>query len=142
MPALDTSPATTTTADVDVELTKQRASWDFRLILGCHLGLPNATATVRTSVGKRSIEDFIDLIRRRRRAVAVASVSSTRFASGLLGLGLGRSLGEGSSLPFGLSARLFEFSLEAVVLLAKAFVVSRKAVEITAELAEVGAEFL
>jgi hypothetical protein len=69
-------------------------------------------------------------------------VGRTGFASGLLGLWLGRPLGEGCSLTFGLALRLVEagpglveFALEASVLLAQAFI-------LPAELLDLGAEFL
>ena len=60
MPSLDTLATTTTTADVNVELTNQGTSRNFGLILWGDLGLHERVATVRASVGKGSLEDFID----------------------------------------------------------------------------------
>ena len=58
--------------------------------------------------------------------MAVAPVGRAGFAAGRLGLWLGRPLGEGCGLAFGLASRLveagaglFEFASEAFVLLAE-----------------------
>ena len=51
--------------------------------------------------------------------MAVAAVGRAGFASGSLGLGLGRPFGEGSGLAFGLPTGLVEFALQAFVLLTK-----------------------
>ena len=74
--------------------------------------------------------------------MAVTPVGRAGFAAGLLGLGLGRPLGEGCGLTLGRALRLveagtglFELALEAFVLLAKALV-------LLAELLDVGAELL
>ena len=81
--------------------------------------------------------------------MAVAPVGRAGFAAGRLGLWLGRPLGERCGLAFGLTlslveagAGLFEFALEAFVLLAKAFVLLAKAFVLLAELLDLGAELL
>src|SRR5829696_5558664 len=73
--------------------------------------------------------------------MGVAAVGGTGLASGRFGLWLGRALGEGSGLAFGGPARLFEFGLEALVLLAEAVVLLGEAFDLGAELAEQGAKF-
>ena len=62
--------------------------------------------------------------------MAVATVGSAGFASGFFRLRLGRSLGKGCRLAFGLSltllevgTRLAQFVLEALVVLTELFVV-------------------
>ena len=97
---------------------------------------------LRASVRQGCLKDFIDSRGAGGQAVAVAPVGLAGFAAGLLGLWLGRPLGEWCGLAFGLAlslvkagAGLFEFALEAFVLLAKAFV-------LLAELLGLGAELL
>src|SRR5262245_7236729 len=147
MPPLDAPAAATTTADLNVELANQGASGDFRLILSGNLGLPNGTATMRTSVGKSGVEDFINRFGRRGRAVAVSSVSGAAFAPGRFGLGFGRSLGEGGGLAFRRAACLVEFCLgpgqfpsEAFVIQAKPLVLLTKAFALSAQVAWVRQE--
>jgi hypothetical protein len=82
MPPLDAGSATTTTANVNVELTDEGAAWDLGLKLGGDLGLVDLCTAMRASVGKGSIENFIDLFGRGRRAVAVATVGDAGLASG------------------------------------------------------------
>ena len=142
MPPLDALAATTATADVDVELADQGTSRDFRLILCGDLRFPDGATTLRASVRQGYLKDFINRRGAGGQAVAVTPVGLTGFATGLLGLWLGRPLGERCSLAFGLAlslveagAGLFEFALEAFVVLAKAFVV-------LAELLDPGAELL
>jgi hypothetical protein len=140
MPALDAGTAATTTADVDVELANQGTTRDFGLILGGNLCLPNRVATARASVGKGSVEDFIDLGGGRSRAVCVATVSSAGFASGFLGQWLGRTLGEGSGLAFGRSASLVELGTRLGEFTLEAFVVQTKTIVLLAEVFELGAQ--
>jgi hypothetical protein len=142
MPPLDAGGATAATADVDVEPADQGAAWDFGLVLNGDVRFMDLCAAVWASVRQGRVEDFIDLIGRRRGAVGVATVGGARLASGFPGLWLGRPLGEGSGLAFGSPARLGEFGFEALVLLAEAFVVLGEALYFLAELVELAAEFL
>jgi hypothetical protein len=142
VPPLDAPAATTATADVDVELADQGTSRDFCLILCGNLCFVDGATALWASVGQGCLKDFIDRRRTGGQAVAVTPVGLAGFAAGRLGLWLGRPLGEGCGLTFGLAlslveagAGLFEFALEAFVLLAKAFV-------LLAELLDVGAELL
>ena len=73
--------------------------------------------------------------------MAVAPVGLAGFAARRLGLGLGRPLGEGCGLAFGLALRLveagaglFKFASETFVLLAKAFVLLPELLDLGAEL--------
>src|ERR1019366_4676610 len=127
MPPLDALAATTATANVDVELADQGTSRDFCLILCGDLRFPDGATTLRASVRQGYLKDFINRRGAGGQAVAVTPVGLTGFATGLLGLWLGRPLGERCSLAFGLAlslveagAGLFEFALEAFVVLAKA----------------------
>jgi hypothetical protein len=127
---------------VDVEPADQRTSRDFRLILCGDPCFPDGTTAPRASVGQGCLEDFVDSRGAGGQAVAVAPVGLAGFAAGLLGLWLGRPLGERCGLAFGpalslveAGAGLFEFASKAFVVLAKAFVV-------LAELLGLGAELL
>jgi hypothetical protein len=126
MPPLDAPAATTATADVDVELADQGTSRDLRLKLGGDLGLPDGATALRASVRQGCLQDFIDRCGAGGQAVAVAPVCRAGFAAGLLGLWLGRPLGERCGLAFGPALRLveagaglFEFASETFVLLAE-----------------------
>ena len=141
MPPLNALAATTATADVDVELADQGTSRDFRLILYGNLCFPDGATALRARVRQGCLQDFIDSRGAGGQAVAVAPVVLAGFAAGRLGLWLGRPLGEGCGLAFGLALSLveagagpFEFALEAFVLLAKAFVLLAKAFVLLAEL--------
>jgi hypothetical protein len=142
VPPLDSLAAPAATADVDVELADQGTSRDFRLILEGDLGFPDGATALRASVRQGCLKDFIDSRGAGGQAVAVAPVGRAGFAAGRLGLWLGRPLGERCGRAFGLTlslveagAGLFEFALEAFVLLEKAFV-------LLAELLDLGAELL
>jgi WD40 repeat protein len=142
VPPLNALAATTATADVDIELADQGTSRDFRLILCGNLGFPDGATALRARVRQGYLKDFIDRRGAGGQAVAVTPVGRAGFATGLLGLWLGRPLGERCGLAFGpalslvkAGAGLFEFALEAFVLLAKAFV-------LLAELLDMGAELL
>jgi hypothetical protein len=50
MPALDALAATTTTADVNVELADQGTAWDFGLVLSGDVRSMDLCAAVRASV--------------------------------------------------------------------------------------------
>jgi hypothetical protein len=109
-----------------MELADQGTSRDLRLILRGHLGFPDGATALRASVGQRCLQDFIDCRGTGGQAVAVTPMELAGFAAGLLGLWLGRPLGEGCGLTFGLALRLveagaslFEFASEAFVLLAE-----------------------
>ena len=141
MPPLNALAATTATADVDVELADQGTSRDFRLILCGNLCFPDGATAPRARVRQGCLQDLIDSCGAGGQAVAVAPVGRAGFAAGRLGLWLGRPLGEGCGLAFGLALSLveagagpFEFALEAFVLLAKAFVLLAKAFVLLAEL--------
>jgi hypothetical protein len=127
---------------VDVELADQGTSRDFRLILGGDLGFPDGATALRARLRQGCLKDLIDRCGAGGQPVAVPPMGLAGFASGRLGLWLGRSLGEGCGLTFGPALRLveagaglFEFALEALVLLAKALV-------LPAELLDLGAELL
>ena len=126
MPPLDAAAATTATADVDVELADQGTSRDFRLILCGNLCFPDGATALRASVRQGCLKDFLDSRGAGGQAVAVTPVGLAGFATGPLGLWLGRPFGERCGLAFGLAlsqveagAGLFEFALEAFVLLAE-----------------------
>ena len=146
VPPLNALAATTATADVDVELADQGTSRDFRLILCGNLCFPDGATAPRARVRQGCLQDLIDSCGAGGQAVAVAPVGRAGFAAGHLGLWLGRPLGEGCGLAFGLALSLveagagpFEFALEAFVLLAKAFVLLAKAFVLLAELLDFGA---
>jgi hypothetical protein len=126
VPPLDAPAAPTATADVDVEPADQGTSRDLRLILGGNLGFAEGATALRARLRQGCLKDFIDRCGAGRQAVTVAPVGLASFAAGRLGLWLGRSLGEGRGLAFGLALRLveagaglFEFASEAFVLLAE-----------------------
>jgi hypothetical protein len=125
---LNAPAAALTGADVDVELTEDGASGDFGLILLVNCGVLEGIATVRARVGQRSLKNDIDRARRGGQAVTMATVGGARFATGFFGFPLGRSLGKGSCLAFGLAfglvevrERLVEFALKPFVVLPKGF---------------------
>src|SRR5262249_49936366 len=104
----------------------QGTARDFGLILGGDLGLWDGAAAPRASVRQEGLKDFINRRGAGRRAVAVTAVGRAGFAAGSRGLGLGRPLGEGRGLAFGLAVGLVEagtglceFASEAFVLLAE-----------------------
>src|SRR5262249_41162062 len=108
----------------DVELAEERLAWQFGLIPPTNLRLPDGTATARISIGEGGLEDFIDVLGPGRQAVSVEAMGGAPLAPACLGLGLGRSLGEGGSLAFALAAgfvqiatRLLVFALEALFVL-------------------------
>src|SRR5207253_11065979 len=108
MASLNTSTATTATADMDVELADDGSARDFGLVLLGYLRLVEGATAVRASFRKGRLVGLIDHGGVRRQAMAVAAVSGTAFASRLLGLGLGWPLGEGSRLAFALAAGLLQ----------------------------------
>ena len=74
--------------------------------------------------------------------MTVPSMGRTGFAPGPLGLGLGRSLGEGCGLPSGPALGLVEVGPGLVELAAKAFVLLTEAFVLLAELLDLSAELL
>jgi hypothetical protein len=154
VPSLDTPATTGTTTDVNVELSNQGTPGNLGLILDGNIGFLDLAATARAGIGERSVERLIDLFRGGRRAVTVTAVSGAGFASGSFGLRFWCTLGEGSSLTFGLPACLVEVVAELVdflleplvvltqplVVLAELFVVLTQVVELGAEVLKVGQE--
>jgi len=141
VPPLDAPAAPTATADVDVEPADQGTSRDLRLILGGNLGFAEGATALRARLRQGCLKDFIDRCGAGRQAVTVAPVGLASFAAGRLGLWLGRSLGEGCGLAFGLALRLveagaglIEFASEAFILLAQAFVLLSELLDLSAEL--------
>ena len=108
VPPLNALAATTATADVDVELADQGTSRDFRLILCGNLCFPDGATAPRARVRQGCLQDLIDSCGAGGQAVAVAPVGRAGFAAGRLGLWLGRPLGEGCGLAFGLALSLVE----------------------------------
>src|SRR5262249_42344994 len=128
-------------ADMDVELADDRLARDFGLILAGDKGLVERAAAVRASVREDCLVNLIDGSRVGGQAMAVTAVSRTAFATGLLGLGLGRPLGEGSGLAFALAAQLIDlgaslgqFRLQTCVLLAKTVVLLTQLLDLLAKL--------
>ena len=134
VPPLDAPAATGATADVDVELADQGTPRDFGLILGGDSGLPDRATAMRASLRQGRLQDFIDHRGAGGQAVAVAAVGLAGFAAGLLGLWLGRPLGEGRGLAFGLALRLVETGAGLVEFAAEAFVLLAEALVLLAEL--------
>src|SRR5262249_38600675 len=144
---LDTLATATAAANVDVELADDGTARNLRLELLGNLELADGAAAVRASVGQGGVERFVDAIRSGCRAVTVAAVGRTGFTARLVGLSLGWPFGEGSGLPFRLTARLFEislrlfqFALEVIVLVAEAFIFVQKNCDTMAEIVELAQE--
>jgi hypothetical protein len=119
-----------TAADVDIELTDDGSSGDFGLILLVNGGVLNGIAAARASVGKGSLEDDVDGLRRGGQAVAMATVGGAGFAAGFFRLWFGRPFGERRGLAFGLPiglvevrTKLAQFALEPFVILPQSLVV-------------------
>ena len=72
--------------------------------------------------------------------MAVLAVGGAGLTAGLLGLRLGRPLGEGGGLTFGLPARLVEFGACLGQFALEAFVIQTKAFGFLAKLFELGAQ--
>jgi hypothetical protein len=105
---------------MDVELADQGMSRDFRMILSGIPGFPDRATAPRASVGLGCLKDVIDSRR------GVAPVGLAGFATGLLGLWLGRPLGERHGLALSLieaGAGRLEFASKTFVLAFKAFIV-------------------
>jgi len=142
MASLDTLAAGTATADVDVELADDGAARDLGLELSVNLGLVDSSATVRASLGQGGIESLVDAVRRRSRAVTVATVGGTRFAARFPGMSLGKTFGEGSGLTFARPACRVEVSFGLVEFALQAFVLAAETVVLGAEPFDFGTELL
>ena len=118
MPPLDAPAAATATADVDVEPADQGTSRDLRLILCGDPCFAEGATALRALLRQGCLKDFIDRCGAGGQAVTVAPVGLASFAAGRLGLWLGRSLGEGCGLAFGLALRLVEAGAGLALLLA------------------------
>ncbi len=99
-------------AAMNVELTNQRLARDFGLVLLDDVGFRDGAAAVGTGLGQRSLVALVDLLGRRRRAMAVWAVVVAGLASGCFGLFLGRAFREGSGLAFASPLALFEGAAE------------------------------
>ena len=133
VPASARPAARTAAAAVDVEAADDGPARDVGLELGVEVGLLDGAAAVGAGVGQGSVVAFVYLLRGRWWAVAMATVLGAGLAAGLLGVGLGRSLGEGSGLAFagaeGVLELLAEFvagTLELLQLLAQLLVLGQE----------------
>ena len=116
VPPLNALAALLAVADVDVELAPPRLAGDFCLILVGHGCLDEAAAAAGTSGWQSGFQSFVDLVVGWWRPVAVSAVGVAAFASGCLGVGLGRPFAERSGLSFPGALCLFELAAELRVL--------------------------
>jgi hypothetical protein len=98
MAPLNPAAALTALADVDVELPVDGLARDLDLELLGDMGFVQGAAAVGASVRQRRLVDLVDLLRGRWLAARLGAVVFAGLAAGLLGVRLGRALGEGSSL--------------------------------------------
>jgi hypothetical protein len=98
MPSLDASAALLAAADMDVELPMNGLAGDFDLELCLHVGFLERAAALGASLRQRGFQRFVDLLGRGRLAMSFLAVACAGLTAGLLGVGLRRSLGEGSRL--------------------------------------------
>jgi len=82
---------------------------DLVLVVDGNRGVVERRAALRAVGRERDLDGAVDLLRRRRGAVAWGM---SRFAAGSLGVRLGRPLGEGSGLALARPAGLFQLGLE------------------------------
>jgi hypothetical protein len=136
--SLDALAAITAAADVNIELTDDGSARDFGLVLLADRSFLNGAATMRASVGKGRLMDFVDSSRGWGQAVAMPAVGGPGLTARSLGLGLGWPLGEGCGLAFActlgllqlgqrllqLSTGLLQFALQALVLPAQTVVLA------------------
>jgi hypothetical protein len=102
---LNSAAAATAVADLYVELTPDHATRDLGLVLGANCEELDVSTAIWTGVRKLGLVHFVDP--RRSPAESLAAVAMARFASRLLGLGLGFLLRERSSLSL-------EFALQSL----------------------------
>ncbi len=95
-------------AAMDVELTHDRPTRNLGLKLVSALLLDEVSPAVGTVLRQGRVEDFIDLSRRRRLAMAMPSVLLARLAARLLGVLFRLALGERSGWSFGGAFRFVE----------------------------------
>ena len=98
MAPLNATEALTALPNVDVELPVNGLARDLDLVLLGHLRLVERTAAVGAAVRQRRLVDLVDLLGGRWLAVGFGAVILAGLAAGLLGVRLGRALGEGASL--------------------------------------------
>jgi hypothetical protein len=137
--ALATAP---TEADVDIELTDDGSSGDFGLVLLVNGSLLDGIATARAGVGKGSLEDDIDRLRRGGQAVAMATVGRAGFAAGFFRLRFGRPFGERSGLAFGLPIGLVEVRTKLSQFVPEPFVILTQSLVVLEQTFDEGAKVL
>jgi hypothetical protein len=99
VPALDPPAAPLAAADVDPELAHHRHARDVGLKLLGDFGLGEGAVAVGAGSGQPGVVALADLVRSRRRPMAVAAVGLAGLAAGRLGVGLGRPLGIRTANP-------------------------------------------
>ncbi len=115
MPALDATAAPTTTADMHVETAHLRShDRQIFLDLGRHASFGDATATVRTLVRKRNVNDLID--GSRGLTMTMATMAPTSPTAGSPRIRFRRALRERCRLPFADTPRGGELFLQPLVL--------------------------
>jgi hypothetical protein len=111
MAALYPASALLALANVDVELSANRLTGNLGLKLLGEIGLDQTARAVGTNVREIRFVDLVDLLG--RGTMAVFAVLIAGFASGAFGVGLGRSLAEGSGLSLSGASGLVEFAAKA-----------------------------
>src|ERR1041384_4236133 len=106
MPALAVAATVPAFAEVDVELPHDRSARDLFLILGLDVRFVDRAATVRTGVGQRRFQDFINVLG--RRSMAMLAVLATGLASWLFRVLLGWAPRERRRLAFAGTLILFQ----------------------------------
>ena len=101
MSTLDRLAAARTDAEVNGELPHDGLAGNLGLVLVIDMGFVDVTATLRTGIGQRGVQFFVDLGRGRRRSMAMLAVLAAALAARRLGMLLGRGLGKGSRLALG-----------------------------------------
>ena len=108
--------ALTAPADVDVELPVSGLTRDLDLECLGDVSLVEGAAAVGTGAGQERLVDLVDLFGAGRLAVGFGAVVLARLAAGLLGLGGGLALAEGSGLALAGAGCLVELAGESLVL--------------------------
>ena len=108
-PTLQPATAVLTLADMDVELSMDRCSRDFHLILVNDVGFDDLIRPARALFGQR---DHVI----RGSAMDFCAVLFVGFTAGLFGIGLGFAFGKRRGLTFVGSAELFDFGSQTPVL--------------------------
>ena len=104
------------TTQMHVELAVNRLAGNLGLELFANFGLDDVALAMRAGVGEFRFVALVDLVGRRRRAMAVGAVLFARFAAGCFGLGFGRTFAEGRGLTLPGAKGLFELAAEFGVL--------------------------